>query len=187
MPVDKWISLGLHPWYLTAGNIASQLAFLEAHIGDENVRLIGECGFDRLRGPAMPVQRAAFERQVDLALAHRKPLIIHCVRAFDELQPVGKRYAHKIPMIVHGFNKSSELGEQLIRQGFFLSFGAAILDEASGAAKTLRQVNQPFFLETDDSGQGIEAIYEQAAFLRKVTVDELKDAIFAAWQQIQLI
>ncbi|MFC3196782.1 TatD family hydrolase [Parapedobacter deserti] len=182
-----WISLGLHPWYLTTDNVDAQLAVLENHINDRNVKLLGECGFDRLRGPDLSVQRAVFQRQAELAVEHRKPMIIHCVRAFDELQAYGKRFADRVPMVIHGFNKSPQLANQLIRQGFFLSFGVAILDETSNAAKTLRQIEQPFFLETDDHHTTIETIYEQAAFLRHMTVHELKDVIFAGWKEIALI
>src|SRR5690606_24395723 len=136
---------------------------------------IGECGFDRLRGPAMPLQREVFSRQVALAITLGKPLIIHCVRAFDELQSFGKRYAHQIPMIVHGFTKSPQLAKQLTDRGFYLSFGSAILNDVGGAARTLQQLDAPFFLETDDSTTPIQAIYERAAFLRKVTPEAMKD------------
>ncbi|SKB57355.1 TatD DNase family protein [Parapedobacter luteus] len=184
--VNTWISIGLHPWYLTEENLEPQMDVLADRISDTRVKLVGECGFDRLRGPAMPIQQAAFERQAVLAVRHNKPMIIHCVRAFDELQSYGKRYAAKVPMIVHGFNKSPALAGQLLRQGFYLSFGAAIMEETSNAAKTIRQIAPPFFLETDDSGVNIQAIYEQAAFLRKMALDDLKDIIFASWKKIQL-
>lgn len=184
---DQWVSLGLHPWYFTAENVNAQLAVLESKAGHSRVKLIGECGFDRLRGPDMRLQHRAFRSQIDLALTYGKPLIIHCVKAFDELLPYGGEYASRLPMIVHGFNKSPQLARQLIRHGFFLSFGSAIGRERSNASHALQQIDAPFFLETDDSQADIRAIYERAAFLRNVTVDEMKDAIFASWKKIRLI
>jgi len=187
LPADTWLSLGLHPWFLTEENKDAQLQVLTQYVGCDGVKLIGECGFDRLRGPAMPVQRDAFNKQVELAVAHGKPLIIHCVRAFDELQSFGKRYAHQIPMIVHGFAKSPEQAKQLTDRGFYLSFGSAILKETGSAAKTLQQLDTPFFLETDDGDVSIQTLYEHAAFLRKVTPEALKDFIFANWKTIRLL
>ena len=187
VPAHLWLSVGLHPWFLTEANMDSQLRRLEELVLQDTVKLIGECGFDRLRGPAIALQRTAFSQQVQLAMTHGKPLIIHCVRAFDELQAFGKHYAHHIPMIVHGFNKSPEQAKQLIQQGFYLSFGRAILNESSGAARTLKQLDVPFFLETDAGEVPIQAIYEQAAFLRNETAEALKDTIFANWKTIRLI
>lgn len=185
--VGAWSSIGLHPWYLTAENKDAQLEAVERHAGTGAVKLIGECGFDRLRGPTMAVQHSAFRQQAELAVACAKPLIIHCVRAFDELLPYGRKYASQVPMIIHGFHKSPELARQLQRHGFLLSFGAAIMQEDSNAAVALQQTGPPFFLETDDNPTSIQRIYERAAFLRNITVDELKAIIFAGWKTLQLI
>lgn len=185
-PANTWVSMGVHPWHLQPARWEHQLREVARLATDDKVKLIGECGLDRLRGPAMDIQREAFTHHVELAIQLAKPLIIHCVRAFDDLLPYGRRYAAKIPLIIHGFNRSPELGLQLMKHGFLLSFGAAILQKESGAAKLLQRIDQPFFLETDDSGRGIDEIYQQAAFLRNVSTDTLKDTIFAAWKKVRL-
>lgn len=184
---DGWISVGVHPWYFTAADCERQLQAVECHAGDAAVKLIGECGFDRLRGPELTVQRKAFVGQAALALQYNKPMIIHCVRAFDELLRQGRPYVSTVPMIVHGFNKSPQLGAQLGRHGFLLSFGHALGQPSSGAAATFRQIQPPFFLETDDSSLDISEIYAYAAFLRNIAIDELKALIFASWKKLQLI
>ncbi len=186
-PCDGPISVGVHPWYFSAADREAQLLAVERHAGDRAVKLIGECGFDRLRGPAMDLQRTAFVRQAELARRHGKPMVIHCVRAFDELLRQARPFVRDVPMIVHGFDKSPELGAQLAKHGFSLSFGKALARPASGAAKTFRQVEPPFFLETDDSMLDISEIYAHAAFLRGMAVDELKALIFAGWKKLQLI
>lgn len=63
-----WISVGLHPWYLNEVSMVEQLGLVERLAGDNRIRLIGECGFDRLRGPGLPIQQRAFERQAELAV-----------------------------------------------------------------------------------------------------------------------
>lgn len=182
-------SAGLHPWDVDKEAMQEQLALVDRAAGQDQVRLIGECGLDKLRGPEIEVQKQAFAAQIKLANRHQKPLIIHCVKAYDELITVTKAHPPQVPAIIHGFNKSPELAQQLRGQGFLLSFGAALLNEHSPARKALQdcwQQQQPFFFETDNSPQTITEIYAQAAILLKISEDALKDAIFANWKKIGL-
>lgn len=181
------VSLGLHPWYFTEEDMESQLKILESHLDDRRVLMIGECGFDRLRGPVLSLQKEAFNRQVNLAMKFEKPLIIHCVKAFDELIACKKQVGNSVPMIIHGFNKSAMLGRQLLAHGFLFSFGEAIMREGSPASQFLKEIEEPFFLETDDSPLSISDLYRRASFLRNISVMELKDVIFAGWEKIGLI
>jgi TatD DNase family protein len=89
-------------------------------------------------------------------------------------------------LVIHGFNKSKELGEQLMHQGFYLSFGKAIL-HGNAAAVELIQSTDEFFLETDDSEHSIQEIYKEAAKIKNCSVDELKALIFANWKKLNLI
>lgn len=186
MPKTKPISIGLHPWYASLEKLDIQLKYLSVLAKQPNVRLIGECGLDKLKGENLKNQIIILETQVALAEQLNKPLILHCVKAFAELIELKERLKVRVPMIVHGFNKNDELGKQLIAKGFLLSFGAAILKENSGASKLLESCDD-FFLETDDAGTPIEEIYEMAANLKKCSVDELKALIFANWKNLNLI
>jgi TatD DNase family protein len=141
---------------------------------------------DKLKGAPLADQINIFEQQIALAKQLNKPMIIHCVKAFAELIEIKKRLKVKIPMIIHGFNKKEALGKQLIDNGFFLSFGSALLQAGAGAA-SLIQSDLPFFLETDEAPISIVEIYETAANLKKCTVDELKACIFANWKKLNLI
>ncbi|AZI24546.1 hydrolase TatD [Pedobacter sp. G11] len=185
MPKTKPISIGLHPWYASIEKLEIQLKYLSVLAKQTNVKLIGECGLDKLKGESVRNQILILEHQVALAERLNKPLILHCVRAFSELMELKGRLKVKVPMIIHGFNKNEELGKQLISKGFLLSFGTAILKENSGASKLLKSYDD-FFLETDDAETSIEEIYETAANLKKCSVDELKALIFANWNKLSL-
>jgi len=185
MPKTKSISIGLHPWYATLDKLEIQLKYMSVLAKQSNVKLIGECGLDRLKGESLENQILIITNQITLAEQLNKPLILHCVKAFSELIELKERLKVKVPMIIHGFNKNEELGKQLIAKGFLLSFGAAILKENSGAAKLIQQ-SEFFFLETDDSEASIEEIYQAAANLKKCSVDEMKARIFANWNKLNL-
>ena len=186
MPKTRPISLGLHPWYAKLDRLEIQLKYLSVLAKQPNVKLIGECGLDKLRGESLENQTLILAQQVTLAQELNKPLILHCVRAFAELILLKERLQIGVPMIIHGFNKSEELGRQLINKGFLLSFGETILKQDSGAAKLLAQ-NENFFLETDDSEITIGEIYQAAANLKKCSVDELKARIFVNWKALNLL
>ncbi|MFC4212193.1 TatD family hydrolase [Pedobacter lithocola] len=183
---NRSISVGLHPWFAKLENLEIQLKHLECKAQQPNVKMIGECGLDKLRGESITNQIIILENQIKLAEKLNKPVILHCVKSFSELLEIRKRLKVKIPMIIHGFNKQKALGELLIANGFYLSFGASILKENSGASQLI-QSNDNFFLETDDSNISIQQIYQVAASLKKCSVDELKARIFASWKELNLV
>jgi len=185
MPKTKPISIGLHPWYARLDQLDMQMKYLSVLSIQPNVKLIGECGLDKLKGENLGNQTIILERQIEVAEQLNKPLILHCVKAFSEIIAIKKRLKVNVPMIIHGFNKGEYLGKQLLQNGFLLSFGVSIFKENSGSQKLIEQ-HDNFFLETDDSTISIEEIYQQAANLKKCSVDEMKEVIFTNWKNLNL-
>ena len=185
MPKTKSISVGLHPWFADFEKLQTYIKYLNVTARQENVKMIGECGLDKLRGEKMEEQLLILKEQIQIAEVLGKPLILHCVKAFDELIGIKEKMNVKVPMIIHGFNKKKELGEQLLNKGFYLSFGAALLKADASTAKLVEQTDR-FFLETDDADVAIDEIYQQAAILKKSSVEQLKARIFADWKKIIL-
>lgn len=186
MPKKKPISIGLHPWYATMEKLELQMKYLTVLAKQDNVKMIGECGLDKIKGENIANQLIILTKQIELAEALNKPLILHSVKSFDELISLKEKLKVKVPMIIHGFNKNETLGRQLLDKGFFLSFGAAILKENSGAAQLIKEIDL-FFLETDDSPNSIEEIYQAVAKIKNITVEELKQLIFANWKKLNLL
>lgn len=183
------LSAGIHPWYLLESTMTSQIGLVDALASQSSIKLIGECGLDKLRGPSLSVQSTAFRELINLAHKHGKPLLIHCVRAYDELIRISREQPIQVPAIIHGFNKSPQLAASMIKHGFLLSFGEPIFRPSSHAATSLIDTyhsGHPFFLETDGSTRSIEDIYQQASYLLKISTDQLKDVIFANWKKINL-
>lgn len=179
---DSFFSIGVHPW--DAESVIS-LSDFEKWIQHENCLAIGECGLDKLKGPDPEIQNEKFIEQLDLALKYNKPVIIHCVKAFDELIDICRPYQNKITLMVHGFNKSQELAIQLINHGFYLSFNDAIFKKQDfdfGAIPLTK-----LFLETDNqTNVSIQEIYELASNRFNVELDNLKDKIYSNFTDIFL-
>ena len=83
---EQWYSVGVHPWALQQGEVRQETweKLREAAVHPQ-VLAVGEAGLDRLVQVPMKLQEAVFARQAELAGEAGKPLIVHLVRAVDEL------------------------------------------------------------------------------------------------------
>jgi len=167
-------SLGLHPWYVTDADFDSEMTQLERFAMLPNTLAIGECGLDKVTETDWELQGKAFRTQIKLANRLQKPLIIHCVRAYDEVLQILKQERVQVPVIFHGFNKNVQVSKRILDSGYYLSFGAALLKEQSPAIASLQNTPEAgFFLETDDADVSIRQIYEKVADIRKTGTDAL--------------
>jgi TatD DNase family protein len=174
---EQACTFGIHPWYLNNNNFDQLLNSVIAVTGFPNLVAIGEAGFDKLRGPSMELQRRAFEEQITISEEIKKPVVIHCVRAWDELIPEHKRLKPKMPWLIHGFRGNKQLAAQLLSKGIYLSFwlGFVIRPESSNLLQSLS--TDRIFLETDGADVKIKTIYEKVAVDLDLSVDELKSII----------
>jgi TatD DNase family protein len=165
---------GIHPWHLNGETIEKLIVKVRSVAGSPSLVAIGEAGFDKLRGPEIEIQSRAFEAQVLISEEVRKPLFIHCVRAWDELLPAYKRLRPKMPWLIHGFRGNTVLAKQLLSKGMYLSFwfDFIVRPESSKLVKALPK--DRIFLETDGAEVDIRAIYEKVAGDLDISVDELK-------------
>ncbi|PKM35193.1 MAG: deoxyribonuclease [Gammaproteobacteria bacterium HGW-Gammaproteobacteria-10] len=170
-----YYSLGIHPWFIERQDCKAALQTLKSALADANLLALGECGLDRLTSAPFSEQESIFIAQLELAEQCGKPVVIHCVRAFNELLRVKSTRKSSVPWIVHGFNNKSSIAASLIERGCYLSFGKALLHPNSNAAKVLPAVpGDRIFMETDDSGLGINSIYRAAAAILQIDLPELQ-------------
>lgn len=169
-------SLGIHPWFIDRQDCKTSLKIIESALhNDPNMLAIGECGLDKSAGAPFPEQEPVFKAQLELAERYRKPVVIHCVRAFNELLRIKRVLKPSVPWIVHGFNNKLSIASSLLERGCYLSFGKALLHDGSHAAKVLPFVPwDRFFLETDDSGLAIGSIYQAAAKILQTDLSDLQ-------------
>ena len=195
-------TFGLHPWYLDKKTYEVELEKLETLLQENKIIAIGECGLDKLRGPDLDFQISVFEMQLQLAKKYNRPVIIHCVRAFNELIATVKNVGADLrvcprsdgadtehlragadtkvcPYVVHGFNNNKNILKQLINAGFYISLGAAILkDDEKNAHDWREKINimplEKLFFETDDSGEKIETIYKRVSVLLNISLETLQ-------------
>lgn len=171
----KYYSVGIHPWYIPEEGAGKLLEAVEGIARSEEVVAIGECGLDKFSTVPMDLQLYVFEKQVEIAEKVGKPLIIHCVRAYNELVQIKNHTYSMVEWIVHGFNSNLKVADMLIRHEMYFTFGKALLNPESNASKVLPQLEDDLYLlETDDSKVPIQDVYEQATQLVDMDMDILK-------------
>lgn len=172
-------SVGLHPWFLTKENAEQDFEKLSQLIANQNITAIGECGLDRLRGESLDFQTQIFTKQIQLAESVQKPVIIHCVRAFNEVIVLKKKFKPSVPLIIHGFNKNETILAELLKNGFYISIGANILMGGDDFKKSVLMIPlDRLFFETDDKDIMIQSVYEAYSGLSKIEINDLKSSIY---------
>ena len=181
---DCFFSIGIHPYdshLLTEHSLKE----LEPFLNHKNCFAIGECGLDKLISVDLKQQQFILNQQLNLALTYNKPVIIHCVKAFDELISVCKPFENKLKLIIHGFNKSEELALQLTSKGYYLSLHPALFIKESFNITKL-PIEQLFFETDDDSSLSINEVYRKFSIKLNMSESKLKEKIYGNFKLLFL-
>lgn len=162
-------TVGIHPWHAADADLS--LVECRATAADA----IGEIGLDFACDTPREEQEHIFREQLALAERFEKPVVLHCVRAFERVMQLLKDYRLKA-VIFHGFIGSVEQAQRAVKQGYYLSFG----ERTSRSPRTIEALRSAplsrLFVESDESDTPIEDIYARIAELRGISVSELTTA-----------
>ena len=165
----SFYSLGIHPWKIYPELLSEHIRYIEENIRFDAVKAVGECGLDKLCETPLDLQIKAFQAQILLSEKYEKPLIIHCVKAFDELLALKKDLNPSQTWIIHGFRGKPEQMRQLTAHGLYLSFGIHFNED------TVREIPlDQFFLETDEAEVSIREMYSAIANARRMKIEDLE-------------
>jgi TatD DNase family protein len=168
---------GIHPWHLSENNREQLLEYVRNIAGNPKLIAFGEAGFDKLKGPSIELQKSTFAEQVRIAGENQKPLVIHCVRSWDELLAAHKDLKPITPWLVHGFRGKKELALQLIKRGMYLSFWFDFVLRPESAELLRFLPKERIFLETDGADVDIREIYRKVSDDLEIPIDVLKERI----------
>ncbi len=177
-------SIGIHPWYISNEKIEEELSFIDKQLQLDNCFALGECGLDKLTETDFELQIDVFKKQVTLSEKHKKSLIIHCVKSFQEIIQLKKELKPKQPWIIHGFNKNTQVALSLINNGIFLSFGKSLLLSEKTQDTFSKIPLDKIFFETDDDEINIKDIYQKAAMIKELETEKLKEIIYQNFNSI---
>ena len=170
-------SAGLHPWHADQLSIGELTLRLKECLLNPDLVAIGETGLDKACKVPMELQMDVFECQLRIASENKKPVIIHCVKAWEEVIKISSKY--KSIKILHGFNESIQLTKRLINKGFYFSIGKAILNPETRINSSIHLIpGTSLFCETDASKIEIERIYQALCEILQLRDQDLRKIIF---------
>jgi len=139
-------AIGVHPWCVEKSE-PSALDLMEKILKKNHKLWVGECGIDRIKNPDTEKQHEFFLRQIELADKYNRAVIIHAVKADEEIA----RYFEILPKrtIFHSFTGSIEWGKKIQSAGFYLGLNFSFFKKEN-YVEMLQQLDlNRILLETD--------------------------------------
>jgi TatD DNase family protein len=177
-------SIGIHPWYIDEERLNNDLKIIEQKLQLKECFALGECGLDKRIEIPLDIQISVFKKQLEIVKQTNKPIVLHCVAAYDEVVAVKKEMKIDNPMIIHGFSKNEQVAQSLLKNGFYLSFGKYLLRNPDLEKVFNFAPENQILLETDTIEESIYQVYEKAALIKGISVDELKTIVFTNFSRI---
>lgn len=161
-------SEGIHPWQADLWSGAEPSISADCEV-------VGEVGLDFACEVNRSRQEALLRCQLRLAERGGRPVVLHCVKAFEELMCILRDYKLQ-GVVFHGFIGSWQQAERALSRGYFLSFGERSF-RSPRTMEVLRKIPlSHLFLESDESPTPIEEIYHRAAEIRGMKPADLAAA-----------
>ena len=119
-------SFGIHPWYME-GRTDGWLETLERFLSGQPSG-VGEIGLDHAVTPrADEEQEAVFIAQLRLARRLKRPVSLHCRKAWERLREIISREGGVgWGGLIHSYSGSAELVKPLEEMGLYISFSGAV-------------------------------------------------------------
>ena len=143
---SSYVAVGLHPFYITQ-HTDNHLTAMAKRIADQRPLAIGEIGLDTfteaMKTPDIFAKQVRFfKAQLDMAVTHQLPVMLHIRKAHAEALAILKAHhydAHKLGGIAHSFSGGTQEAKAFVKLGFKLGVTGQITNPN---AKKLRRAIQ---------------------------------------------
>lgn len=148
---DVFVSLGFHPEDADVITDKDLQCLDEVLVSSSRIVAVGEIGLDYYwRKDNKEKQRDLFQKQLDLAVKHQMPVVIHCRDAIQELYDILSQYKGKVKGVIHCFSGSYEMARAFIELGFVLGIGGVLTFKNSKLYQVVEKIPlSSIVLETD--------------------------------------
>lgn len=146
MSLHAYIALGLHPFYIDQ-HTDEHLENMAQMLNNKRPLAIGEIGFDtftdEMKQPDMVAKQGRFfKAQLDMAVSHKLPVMLHIRKAHAEALALLKAHdydAHKLGGVAHSFSGGEQEAKAFVKLGFKLGVTGQVTNPN---AKKLRRAIQ---------------------------------------------
>jgi TatD DNase family protein len=130
---NVWACIGAHPQEKNVELWNMNYELWEGLIKNPRVVSVGECGLDYFRlddESKKQKQKKLFKQQIEFAIKHNKPLMLHCRDSYDDVLNIlgsyKKEAGDKLRGNAHFFAGSIEQAKRFLDLGFAMSFTGVI-------------------------------------------------------------
>jgi len=176
---NYYYSIGIHPWdYMKYCENAEMLQqWLQTYVTLPQVVAIGECGIDRTIDTDVELQEDLFIQHVELAQQYNKTLIIHSVRAYNDIFRVLKQTNFRQPIVFHKFMGNQQIYESFKGFDCYYSFGAELFTRLQSVEMLQFLPLEKLLFENDNAEIAIEDVYAFAAQKLCISIENLSVAV----------
>ena len=186
---DVFVSLGFHPEDADSITDKDLQCLDEVLVSSSRIVAIGEIGLDYYwRKDNKEKQRDLFQKQLDLAVKHQMPVVIHCRDAIQELYDILSQYKGKVKGVIHCFSGSYEMARAFIELGFVLGIGGVLTFKNSKLYQVVEKIPlSSIVLETDspyltpephrgemNESKYIPLVAEKIAQIKRISLSEVE-------------
>lgn len=150
-PDQMFLMMGLHPTSV-GETVEEELKHVEQELAKRKFYAVGEIGIDLYWDKRFfKAQRKAFKHQIQLAKAHKLPIVIHCREAFDEIfEVLEEEKGGDLFGIFHCFTGTKKQAEQAISYNMKLGIGGVVTFKNGKIDQFLNEIDiKHIVLETD--------------------------------------
>ena len=140
-------TLGIHP---TEEISINSLKFIEENLSNKKIVGIGEIGLDYYWNKNKEEQIDKFIKQLDLALKHNKPVVIHSREATNDTYEILKNYP-SLKKDIHCFSGSLEMAKNYIKINSYLGIGGVLTFKNSKLKEVIKEIDLKYLLLETDS------------------------------------
>ena len=141
--------IGLHPCSVNQ-DFGKELSLINEYLAKRKFVAIGEIGLDFYWDKTFSSEQyEAFRKQIQIALIHDLPIVIHSRNAIDECIDVVSEYP-AVKGVFHCFSGNEQQAKKITRLNFMLGIGGVVTFKNAGLDKVIEKIGlQNVILETD--------------------------------------
>lgn len=143
--------MGLHPCYVKE-DYKNELQIVSEQLTQRKYHAVGEIGLDYYWDMTFKAQQIeAFEYQIDLALQHDLPIVIHSRESTrDCIDIVRRKQDGRLKGVFHCYSGTLEEAKEILDLGFYLGIGGVVTYTKGALPDVVKEVPlSGIILETD--------------------------------------
>lgn len=190
-----YFTQGIHPHDAKLATEES-LKTISERCSEKKMLAVGEIGLDyHYDNSPRDIQRDIFKQQLEMAIEHNKPVVIHSRDADEDMIEILSSYGPRLNRkgVVHSFTSGEVLAKKALELGFYLGFNGIITFKS---AKNVREIVEicpinRILLETDapfltpvphrgkeNSPSNLKYILEKVAEIKNISNEEVETACY---------